>query len=123
MKKNGYTLIELLVVIGVLGIVAFVVISNTTYAFKDNTSEIYEENQEAIILRQAIEYGKVLERTPEEQEKIISVYDLIDKGYLMSNTGDDKNVDYLDVRTGVSMKDVNIKIMYGEEITAEIINQ
>lgn len=120
MKKNGYTLIELLVVIGILGIVAFVVISNTTYAFKDNTSEIYEENQEPIILRQAIEYGKVLERTPEEQEKIISVYDLIDKGYLAPNSGKD---DYVDVRTGVSMKEVNIKIMYGEEITAEIINQ
>lgn len=122
MKKNGYTLIELLVVIGVLGIVAFVVISNTSYAFKDNTSEIYEESQEPLIIRQAIEYGKTLERTEGENEKIISVYDLIDKGYLAPNSGDD---DYIDVRTGVSMKDLNIKIMYSEEneVTAEIINQ
>lgn len=122
MKKNGYTLIELLVVIGVLGVVAFIVISNTSYAFKDNTSEIYEESQEPLIIRQAIEYGKDLERLPEEQEKIISVYDLLDKGYLVPNEGED---DYIDVRTGVSMKDLNIKIMYSEEdgITAEIINQ
>lgn len=122
MKKNGYTLIELLVVIGVLGIVAFVVISNTSYAFKDNTPEIYEESQEPLIIRQAIEYGKTLERTEGENEKIISVYDLIDKGYLAPNSGDD---DYIDVRTGVSMKDLNIKIMYSEEneVTAEIINQ
>lgn len=120
MKKNGYTLIELLVVIAILGVVAFVVISNTSYAFKDNTEEIYEENQEPLIIRQAIEYGKVIERAEGEQEKIISVYDLLDKGYLVPNNGDD---DYIDVRTGVSMKDVNIKIMYGEEVTAEIINQ
>lgn len=122
MKKNGYTLIELLVIIGILGVVAFVVISNTSYAFKDNTEEIYEESQEPLIIRQAIEYGKSLETLPEEQEKIISVYDLIDKGYLAPNSGED---DYIDVRTGVSMKELNIKIRYSEEneITAEIINQ
>lgn len=122
MKKNGYTLIELLVVIGVLGVVAFVVISNTSYAFKDNTEEIYEESQEPLIIRQAIEYGKVLERTEEEHEKIISVYDLIDKGYLAPNSGED---DYVDVRNGVSIKDLNIKIIYEEDgtIEAEIINQ
>lgn len=122
MKKNGYTLIELLVVIGVLGIIAFAVISNTTYAFKDNKEELYEENQEPLIIRQAIEYGKDLERVEGEQEKIISVYDLIDSGYLIPNDGND---DYVDVRTGVSMKEINIKIKYGEEdqVTAEIINQ
>lgn len=122
MKKNGYTLIELLVVIGILGVVAFIVISNTSYAFKDNKEELYEESQEPLILRQAVEYGKTLERLPEETEKIISLYDLIDKGYLVPNSEED---DYIDVRTGVSMKDINIKIIYNEnnEITAEIINQ
>lgn len=122
MKKNGYTLIELLVVIGILGIVAFIVISNTSYAFKDNKEELYKESQEPLILRQAVEYGKTLERLPEETEKIISLYDLIDKGYLVPNS---EEGDYIDVRTGVSMKDINIKIIYNEnnEITAEIINQ
>lgn len=122
MKKNGYTLIELLVVIGILGIVAFIVISNTSYAFKDNKEELYKESQEPLILRQAVEYGKTLERLPEETEKIISLYDLIDKGYLVPNSEED---DYIDIRTGVSMKDINIKIIYNEnnEITAEIINQ
>lgn len=122
MKKNGYTLIELLVVIGILGIVAFIVISNTSYAFKDNKEELYKESQEPLILRQAVEYGKTLERLPEETEKIISLYDLIDKGYLVPNSEED---DYIDVRTGVSMKDINIKIIYNEnnEIAAEIINQ
>lgn len=121
MKKSGYTLIELLVVIGVLGIVAFVIITNTSYAFRDNKDEIYEESQEPLIIRQAVEYGKTLERIPEETEKIISLYDLIDKGYLAPNEEDD----YVDIRTGVSMKDINIKIIYSEngDITAEIINQ
>lgn len=122
MKKNGYTLIELLVVIGILGIVAFIVISNTSYAFKDNKEELYKESQEPLILRQAVEYGKTLERLPEETEKIISLYDLIDKGYLVPNSEKD---DYIDIRTGASMKEINIKIIYNEnnEITAEIINQ
>ena len=45
MKDNyGYTLIELIVLIIGLGLVALISIKSASYAFKDNTEELYHEN-------------------------------------------------------------------------------
>lgn len=108
MKKNGYTLVELLVLIGVLGVVVFVVISQTSYAFKDNTEELYE-NQRVLIERQAREYAKTLETIKEDKEAIVMVSELIEKEYLIAEDGE-----YKDVRTGEKLNDMKIKVTYDE---------
>ena len=86
----------------------FVVISQTTYAFKDNTEELYE-NQKVLIERQAREYGKTLESLKEEKETIVMVSELIEHEYLVAEDGVFK-----DVRTGDDINDMKIKVTYDE---------
>ena len=87
----------------------FIVISQTSYAFKDNTDELYE-NQIVLIERQAKEYGKTLESLKEEKEMIVMVSELIEHEYLIAEDGV-----YKDVRTGDDINDMKIKVTYDEE--------
>lgn len=119
MKKNGYTLIELLVLIGVMGVAVFIILSKTSYAFKDNTDELHK-SEINLILRQAKEYGKSLEELKDEKEMIIMVADLVENSYLAAS--EDGNV--YDIN-GEKINDLKIKIIYDEEdeeVSAVLIN-
>ena len=59
MKKNGYTITEILVVIIVLGIFTIGLIGFTSYAYKDKSSDYYEEKV-LLIEKQAAIYGATL---------------------------------------------------------------
>ena len=48
MEKNGYTTKELLVVIGVLGIFTIIILSTTSYAYKDRSVIYYDQIVELV---------------------------------------------------------------------------
>ncbi len=122
MKKNGYTLIELLALIIGLGVVALISLKSASYAFVDNTEELYHENIVSI-LECAKQYGSDnLETLKEEKELIVTVNELIEKNYI----GSDENGNYVDVRDeNETLNNVKIAIAYDEkndEIKTEVVN-
>lgn len=108
MKKNGYTLVELLVVIITLGLIVFLVINKTSYAFK-NENTTNTDSDIHLILRQAREYGSKLENLKEEESVVITVKDLIESGYVV---GEDNT--YI-TSEGDNLTDLKIKISYDKE--------
>ena len=57
MNKKGYTKIELLILIVLLGIVFFVSMNKVSYAFVDNSKELYD-NELKLIKTCASKYGE-----------------------------------------------------------------
>ena len=85
MNKLGYSKIEILVVIVLLGIVAFITINHTSYAFAIDKNEAIEE-VEYLIEVQAEDYALANTTLFEETNTTyISVDDLIEAGYLAGN--------------------------------------
>ncbi len=56
MNKKGYSIIELLILIIVTGIIASVLIIKSSYAFKDNSEELYKQT-ENLLLKAANNYA------------------------------------------------------------------
>ena len=84
-KKNGYTIIELTVLLFVMGIVTLVVLTKTSYAFKDSNDEV-RYNQAKLIIKQAEKYGEsIKEELKTEVTKTIVVQTLIDQKLLIPN--------------------------------------
>ncbi len=85
MNKLGYSKIEILVVIVLLGIVAFVTINKTSYAFAVNGADAVKEVNYLIEI-QAEDYALANTSLFEETNTTyISVEDLIEAGYLIGN--------------------------------------
>lgn len=85
LNQFGYTKIEILVIIVLLGVVAFIAINKTSYAFAmDNTTTIQEVKN--FIEIQAEDYAmEHLDLFAEANTTYISVNDLVDNGYLTAN--------------------------------------
>ena len=57
--KNGYTIPELLIVVGVLGVIALVMITKVSYAFKEiNNPEEQKEVTKSLVEQASIAYAK-----------------------------------------------------------------
>lgn len=120
MKKNGYTTIELLVIIGVLGIFTIVILASTSYAYKDR-SVIYFDQIVDVVEKQASLYGNTLSNLKEEGSLVITLDDLVEKGYYVA---DDTEGNVIDPRNSKdTLNGLKIKLVYEEDgtITAEVI--
>jgi len=122
MKKNGYTITEMLVVIIVLGIFTIGLIGFTSYAYKDKSSDYYEEKV-LLIEKQAAIYGATLNNLKEEGNLVITVKDLVDNGYYVA---DKDNGDVVDPRNSkATLNGLKIKLTYNEDgtIKADVIEE
>ena len=116
MNKLGYSKIEILIVIVLLGIVAFITINKTSYAFAvDETGAMSEVKY--LIEIQAEDYAKANTSLFEETKTTyISVDDLIEAGYLIGNeeglltdpTDSTKNLNDTKVRLDYDEKENNV---------------
>lgn len=122
MNKLGYSKVEILVVIVLLGIVAFITINKTSYAFAVDGSEAIEEVKYLIEI-QAEDYASAnLSLFDETSTTYINVADLIEAGYLIGNS-DGELTDPTD--TSKSLNDTKIKLEYDEnsqEVVATVID-
>lgn len=111
LNKFGYTKVEVLVVVLLLGIVAFVAINSTSYAFAiDSTDSVNEVK--ALIEKQAEEYAlDNLDLFSEATTNYILVSDLVEKGYMMAN---DEGMVTSPDNSGKSFNDNKIKVEYNE---------
>ena len=122
MKKNGYTVTEMLIVIIVLGIFTIAMMAATSYAFKDKSEDYYKEKVQ-LIEKQAELYGKSLNNLKEEGNLVITVKDLVDKGYYVP---DNTKGDVVDPRNSKgTLNSLKIKLIYNQDgsIKAEIIEE
>ena len=49
MNNKGYSIIELLILIVVTGIIASVLIIKSSYAFKDNSEQLYKQTEKLLL--------------------------------------------------------------------------
>ena len=112
LNKFGYTKVEVLVVVVLLGIVAFITINSTSYAFAIDTTDSVKEVK-SLIEKQAEEYAlDNLDLFKEADTNYILVSDLVDNGYMMANS--DGMVTSPD-NSGKTFNDNKIKVEYNKE--------
>ena len=110
MKKNGYTIGELLVLMAIVGIATIIFLTKTSYAFKDNSEEYYE-NMLSLALKDAKDYGATSETLKNEGVEYITIGELVQKGYILI----DKNGSVEDPRNKEkTLDDVTIKLKLNE---------
>lgn len=85
LNKLGYTKVEVLVVIVLLGIVAFITINKTSYAFSVDASGAVNEVIGLIERRAEVYANDHLDIFNESSTAFINVGDLVDNGYMMAN--------------------------------------
>ena len=122
MKKNGYTTKELLVVIIVLGVFTLGILGTTSNAYKDHSEEYYEQTIN-IIEKQAEFYGKSLTNLKEEGSLVITLSDLVSKGYFVA---DDSDGNVNDPRNSKNtLNGLKIKLTYEKDgvISAKVIEE
>lgn len=122
MRKNGYTTIELLSIIGVLGIFTIIVLASTSYAYKDRSS-IYFNQIVEVAEKQAELYGSTLSNLKEEGSLVITLGDLVEKGYYVA---DDTDGNVSDPRNSKdTLNGLKIKLVYKEDgtIVAKVIEE
>lgn len=122
MNKLGYSKIEILVVIVLLGIVAFITINHTSYAFAIDKNEAIEE-VEYLIEVQAEDYALANTSLFEETNTTyISVDDLIEAGYL---AGNESGVLTDPTDSSKNFNDKKVKLEYDEKknnVTATVVD-
>ena len=122
MNKLGYSKIEILVVIVLLGIVAFITINHTSYAFAIDKNEAIEE-VEYLIEVQAQDYALANTTLFEETNTTyISVDDLIEAGYL---AGNESGVLTDPTDSSKNFNDKKVKLEYDEKknnVTATVVD-
>ena len=116
--KNGYTLKQMLIVIVILGIFTLGLFAATSNAYKDNSEEYYEDKIQ-IIEKQATLYAESIEELKETGNMVITVNDLVEKGYYIA----DKNGDVVDPRNDkATLNSLKIKLSYeNEKYKAKVI--
>ena len=122
MKKNGYTTKELLVVIIVLGVFTLGILGTTSNAYKDHSEEYYEQTIN-IIEKQAELYGKSLTNLKEEGSLVITLSDLVSKGYFVA---DDSDGNVNDPRNSKNtLNGLKIKLTYEKDgvISTKVIEE
>ena len=122
MDKLGYSKIEILVVIVLLGIVAFITINKTSYAFAIDKNEAVDEVKYLIEV-QAEDYALANTTLFEETNTTyISVDDLIEAGYLIGNE-DGLLTDPTD--SSKNLNDKKVKLEYdasNNNVTATVVD-
>lgn len=112
LNKLGYTKVEVLVVVILLGIVAFITINSTSYAFAIDTTESVNEVK-ALIEKQAEEYAlENLDLFNEASTNYILVSDLVDNGYMMTNS---EGMVTSPDNSGKTFNNNKIKVEYNKE--------
>lgn len=112
LNKLGYTKVEVLVVVVLLGIVAFITINSTSYAFAIDTTESVNEVK-ALIEKQAEEYAlENLDLFNEASTNYILVSDLVDNGYMMTN---DEGMVTSPDNSGKTFNNNKIKVEYNKD--------
>lgn len=122
MNKLGYSKVEILVVIVLLGIVAFITINKTSYAFAVNDTEAIDEVKYLIEV-QAEDYALANTTLFEETNTTyISVDDLIEAGYLIAN---EDGVITDPTNSEKNFNDKKVKLEYDEKknnVTATVVD-
>lgn len=112
LNKFGYTKMEVLVVVVLLGIVAFITINSTSYAFAIDTTDSVKEVK-SLIEKQAEEYAlDNLDLFKEANTNYILVSELVENGYMMAN--EDGIVTSPD-NSGKTFNDNKIKVEYNKD--------
>ena len=117
--KNGYTTKELLVVIIVLGIFTIGILGSTSYAYKDQSIEYYDQIVN-LVEKQAQLYGKTLANLKTKENLVITLSDLVDSGYYVA---DDTDGNVKDPRNSKdTLNGLKIKLTYNDgNIEAKVI--
>lgn len=112
LNKLGYTKVEILVIVLLLGVVAFITINKTSYAFAIDNKNAVEEVK-GLIEAQAVEYAmdnlKIFKDT---DSTFVSVNELVEKGYLM---GDSDGLIKNPQDTNKNFNDSKVKLDYNRE--------
>ena len=112
LNKFGYTKVEVLIIVVLLGVVAFITINSTSYAFAIDTTDSVKEVK-ALIEKQAEEYAlDNLDLFKEADTNYILVSELVENGYMMAN--DDGIVTSPD-NSGKTFNDNKIKVEYNKD--------
>ena len=121
MKKNGYTALEMLAVIVILGIFTIGILSMTSYAYQDRTTDYYAEI-EHLAEKQAELYGATLNNLKEEGNLVITLNDLVETGYYIP---DDDTGNVIDPRNSkATLNGLKIKLRYNDgNIQASVIEE
>ena len=118
-KKNGYTFIDILIVILSLGLITLFTVPRLSHAFENDKNELYNDSLE-LYLNQATKYGNTIKNEVKENNSyIVSIKDLVDKGYIGSSDGE-----VTDIRDGSSMLNMKIHLIYDKKkdtVYAEIV--
>ena len=119
MNNSGYTIKQLLVVIIVLGVFTLGLFGATSNAYKDSSEDYYKEKIN-LIEKQAVLYAKTIEGLPEEQNKVITLDEMVEAGYYIADNDDG---DVIDPRnTKATLNNIKIKVSYeNEEYKAKVI--
>ena len=122
MKKNGYTTKELLVVIIVLGVFTLGILGTTSNAYKDHSEEYYEQTIN-IVEKQAELYGATLTNLKEEGSLVITLSDLVNKGYYVADDSDGNVIDPRNSKN--TLNGLKIKLIYEKDgvILAKVIEE
>ncbi len=120
LNKFGYTKVELIIVIILVGIVAFIMINKTSYAFQiDNEISVSEVKN--IIEEQAEAYAINNKKLFDEADTTyITVNDLVENGYMFGNN---EGI-VVNPETKESYNDNKIKLEYDkkkEKVVATLI--
>ena len=115
MKKNGFTAIDMLIVIGVLTLSALIILPKVSNALneQDNSEEVYQEIMNNY-LSFATKYANDNKaEIKEHNNTLISIGELVEKGYIKSIY---ENKDIIDIRDNTTkLNNVKIKLIYDEE--------
>ncbi len=120
MERSGFTK-ELLIVIIVLGVFTITMLSTTSYAYKDNSDDYYEQVVN-VIERQAELYGDTLDTLKREGNFVITVEELVKNGYYVA---DDEDGNVVDPRNSKhSLNGLKIKLTYkNNKVEAQVIEE
>ena len=122
MNKLGYSKIEILVVIVLLGVVAFITINKTSYAFAVDEKGAREEVKYLIEV-QAEDYALANTTLFEDTNTTyISVDDLIEAGYLVGN---EKGLLTDPTDTSKNFNDKKVRLEYNEnkkDVSATVVD-
>ena len=120
MERNGFTK-EFLIIILVLGVFTIVMLSTTSYAYKDSSNDYYLQTIN-VIEKQAVLYGETLDNLKSERNFVITLEDLITNGYYVA---DDSEGNVIDPRNSKhNLNGLKIKLTYKNgSIKAKVIEE
>ena len=120
MEHNGFTK-ELLIVVIVMGLFTITMLSTTSYAYKDNSDDYYEQVVN-VIEKQAVLYGDTLDSLKNDGNFVITVEDLVSNGYYVA---DDAEGNVVDPRNSKhNLNGLKIKLTYENgNVKAQVIEE